>query len=115
MQILDFDNQGSLLTAPETHLLEGVKGPCPDRFWSQRCQAFCPRLHPEQLEEIWRRVLGVHADFVQCKAYLLKDRVGALGLADTTVMAQHVDQGMVRNTATIRETAPFEICHTLVL
>src|SRR5262249_8910642 len=31
-EILDFDNQGALLTAPETHLLEDVKGAGSDRF-----------------------------------------------------------------------------------
>src|SRR5580765_6415144 len=99
MQILDFDNQGALLTAFEAHLRQCLKGPSSDRFWSQRRQAFCPMLHPEQLEEVWRRFFGVHADFVQRKAYLLIDRFGAIGLNDATVMAQDVDQGMIRNTA----------------
>src|SRR5215475_13972007 len=33
MQILDFDDQGALLTALETHLLEYVERARPNRFW----------------------------------------------------------------------------------
>ena len=115
MHILDLDNQGSLLTAVETHLFQRVKGPCPDRFWGQRRKAFCPMLHPEQLEEVWRRFRSIHAHFLERRAHLLADRFRALGLADTSVMAQHINQGMIGNGAAIGQTASFEIGNPLVL
>jgi len=40
---------------------------------------------------------------------------GAIGLADATVMAEHINEGMIRNTAAIGETASFKIGHSLVL
>src|SRR5262249_607978 len=103
------------LTAVEAHLLEGIKGPRPERFWGQRRKAFCPLLHPEQLEEVGCRCFGVHADFVQRQAYLRMDRVRAIGLHDATVMAQHIDQGVIGYCAAIGETASFEIGNLLTL
>jgi hypothetical protein len=74
-----------------------------------------PYFHPKQLQEIRRRFLSIHAHFLQRKAHLLNDRFRAIGLVDTTVMAQHVDQRMIGNRAAIGETASFEIRHALVL
>jgi hypothetical protein len=67
------------------------------------------------LEEIGGRFLDVHSYFVQRKAYLLANCFRALGLVDATVMAEHIDQGMIRNTAAVGETPSFEIGHPLVL
>ena len=99
----------------EAHLLEGLEGAGSDRFWRQRRDRFRPVLHAQQLEQIGRRFLRVHADFLQGKAHLLADRFRALGLADTTVMAQNINQGMIGNGAAIGETTSFEIGDPLVL
>jgi hypothetical protein len=64
MQILDCDNQGARVTPFEAHLLEGVKGPSPDRFGGQRRNACCPLLHAQQLQEIGGSVFSVHIDFL---------------------------------------------------
>src|SRR5215831_16475488 len=115
MHVVNLENEWTLLTALETPLLEGVKGPCPDRFWREGGNGLRSLFHPEQLEEIGGRVLGVHADFVQRQGQFLDDRFRALGLADATVMAQHIDQGMIRNTAAIGQTASFKIGDLLIL
>src|SRR5947209_7326018 len=115
MQVLNLENEWTLLTALETHLLEGVKGPCPDRFWRECRNGLRSLFHPEQLQEIGGRFFGIHADFSQRQVQLLDDCFGALGLADATVMAEHVDQGMIRNIVAVGETAPFEIGDSLVL
>ena len=52
MQVLNLENQWTLLTALETHLLQGVEGAGSDRFWRERRKAFCSLFHAEQLEEI---------------------------------------------------------------
>src|SRR2546425_8059004 len=118
MHVLDLDNQWTLLTALETHLLQRLERASSDRFWREdrnRCRS---RFHTQQLEEVWRRVFGVHADFVQRQASLLNDRFGAIGLNDATVMAQHINEGMIGDRAAIGETPSFQIrhpflCHTL--
>jgi hypothetical protein len=115
MQVLDLENQWTLLTPFEAHLLEGVKSTVSEGFRGQRRKAFCPLFHPEQLQEIWCRFLRIHGDFLQGKAHLLDDRFRAIRLADATVMTEHVEQGMIRNTAAVGETASFEIRHALVL
>jgi hypothetical protein len=115
VEILDLKDQRTTLTALEAHLLESVKGPCPDCLWGQRRKAFCPILHPEQVEEIGGRVLGVHAHFLQRTSYLLRDCFRAICLADITVMAQDVDQRMIGHRTAIGETASFEIGDPLVL
>jgi hypothetical protein len=42
MQVLDLDNQWTVLTAFEAHLPERIKGLCPDRFWRQHGDGLCP-------------------------------------------------------------------------
>src|SRR5262245_54282340 len=115
MQILDFDNQWTLLTPVETQLLEGIKGLCPDRFWRECGNGFRPLFHPEQLEQVWSRCLWVHADFLQSDMYLFSDMLRTLVLRKNTVVAEKVHNGMIGNGAAIGQTASFEIGHPLVL
>src|SRR5262245_65876854 len=97
MQVFNLENQWTTLTAVEAHLLQRLKGACSYGFWGQRRKAFCPMLHPEQLEEVWCRCLDVHADFLQRHVHLLANRFRAIGLADATVMAEHINQRMIRD------------------
>src|SRR6516225_7219238 len=106
MHVLDLDNQWALLTALEAHLPQRVKGACSYGFWRQEGKRCSPVFDAQQLEEVWCRFFGVHADFVQRQAHLLDDGFRALGLADATVITQDVDQGMIRYTAAVGETTP---------
>src|SRR5262245_26038453 len=115
MQVLDLDNQRTLLTALETHLLQRLESASPNRLWRECGNGPRFLLHPKQLEETGGRCLGVHSYFVQRHVHLLDERFRALGLADATVMAEQVDQGMIGNGAAIGETASFEIGDPLVL
>ena len=109
MQVLNLENEWTLLTALETHLPQRLEGAGSDRLWRECGNGLRSLFHPKQLEEIGGRCLGLHADFLYRQAYLLDDRYRALGLADATVMAQHINQGMIGNRAAIGETASFKL------
>src|SRR5215510_15608596 len=115
MQVFNFENQGALLTALETHLLQGLERVGSEPLWCECGNGLRSLFYPEQLQEIGGRVLGVHADFSQRHVHLLDDGIWVLRLAHATVMAEHINEGMVRNTAAIGETASFKIGHPLVL
>ena len=55
----------------EAHLLQRLEGAGLDGFWRERSEGFGALFHPEKLQQIWGRFLGVHADFVQRNVHLL--------------------------------------------
>src|SRR5215471_4004804 len=105
MQVFNFKDQWALLAPFQTHLFEGVESPRSDRFGSQYSDGCGPVLDAQELEQIRSGCLHIDAHFLQSKSYFLRDRFGAIGLADATVMAEHFDQGVIGNGAAVGETA----------
>src|SRR5689334_2154148 len=115
MHVLDLDNQWTLLTPFEAHLFQRLERAGSDRLWCECGNGFRPLFHPEQLKEIGGRCLSIHPNFSQRHVHLLGHRLRTIGLADTTSVAEHIDNWMVRNSAPIGEAASFEIGDPLVL
>src|SRR5262245_32000774 len=101
MQVFNFKNQRALLAPFQTHLSEDVERPRSDRFGSQHPDGFGPVLDAQELEQIRRGFLSIDPHFLQSKSYLLRDCFRTIGIDDATVMAQHVNEKMIQNTAAI--------------
>src|SRR5262249_31092580 len=74
-----------------------------------------PVFDAQELEQIRRGCLRIDPYFVQSKSYLLSDRFRTIGLRDSTVVAENINDGMIGHRAAIGETPPFEIGNPLTL
>src|SRR5262249_42977284 len=74
-----------------------------------------PLLHTEQLEQVRSRCLWVHADVLQSDMDLLSDMLRALVLRESTVVAEQVHNGMIRDRTAVGYAPPFQICDSLLL
>jgi hypothetical protein len=65
-------------------------------------------LHAEKIEQDRTVEVGIHADLAQTTADFIGDDIGRVGLDDSTIAAQHVQDKEVRNLGAPGEAAPLD-------
>ncbi len=108
LEILAHEDDRPLPAAPETHLTERVHRAGLDGLGAQHAQALAPLLHPEQVVEVCRPLLRVHAELRDARAHLPGDRRRAVTLPDVEAPPEDRDDGQVGDGAPVRQAVALE-------
>ena len=111
VEVFDDEEDRAEAAALAGHPLQRLEGAGLDRFGAQEREPVdvLPLVDPEQVEEVRRRLVRVHLDFLECEAHLLDDDGRIVGLGDGAVAPQDVEDRQVRDRHAVREATPFQV------
>lgn len=109
LEVLDHEDDRAALGAVQPHLPERLEGSGLDGAGTQGGERLRALLHPEEVKQVGRRLLGRHPQRLEPLAHLRGDRRGRVQVRDPEVLPEDVEDGEVRDRAPVRLAAPLEI------
>ena len=109
VQVLNREDQWPDAAGADRHLPECLERPLLEGVSGEHLQALRSLLDAEQVKHVRRGLRNVHAQLVQRGAYLAGDRLRGVGVGDAAVRPHDFQDRQVRDGATPRQAAPFEV------
>jgi hypothetical protein len=115
MQILNHDEQWTLLTSGQAHLTQEGKRPQLDRFRSEQRQTVCLRWQAKEVTQEWYAVIRVYVELLEGCTHLYSYCFCVVCLGDTAALAEELAEGHIGHGASIGLAMAFHIYHPVRL